>query len=206
MGVRNRQWPWFAIQVRAGSEKTANLQLENAGCESLFPVAKCTHCWSDCVEELGMPLFPGYLFCRMNPRHRLPILQVPGVIQIVGAGETPIPVGEEEIKAIQLVAKSGLATMPWPYLRAGHVVRIEDGPLKGLTGIVVKLRFGMKLVLSVKLLQQSVAVEIDRRWIGDVVLPRPRVNGPRRRMPPVPIDAGHLGVAANAAIEVTEAG
>ena len=113
-----------------------------------------------------MPLFPGYLFCRMNPHNRLPVLQTPGVIQIVGVGKSPIPVEEEEIAAIQRAEKSGLSVMPWPYLKVGHVARIEDGPLSGLTGIVVKIKSGLKLVLSVTLLQRSVAVEVDRHWLS----------------------------------------
>jgi len=95
----------------------------------------------------------------------------PGVIQIVGVGKTPIPVEEEEIAAIQRVGKSGLSTMPWPYIEVGHMARIEEGPLRGLSGIVVKIKSGMKLVLSVSLLQRSVAVEIDRKWVTDLQSP-----------------------------------
>lgn len=207
MGVHNRKWQWFAIRVRSATEKTVNLHLENAGYESFLPVAKCTHRWSDGTEEVEVPLFPGYLFCRMNPRHRQPILQASGVIQIFGVGEEPIPAEEEEIAAIQRVAKSGLASMPWPYLRVGHTARIEEGLLKGLKGIVIKLKSGMKLVLSVSLLQRSIAVEIDRRWIADVVISRPAIQGPQRGMlTPIPIDAGRLEVATDAAIKAAEAG
>jgi transcription antitermination factor NusG len=103
----------------------------------------------------------------MNPHNRLPVLMTPGVLQIVGVGKTPIPVEEEEIASIQRVGKSGLPTMPWPYLEVGNVVRIEEGPLRGLTGIVQKIKSGLKLVLSVSLLQRSVAVEIDRQWISN---------------------------------------
>jgi transcription antitermination factor NusG len=97
-------------------------------------------------------------------------------MQIVGVGKTPIPVAEEEIAAIQRVGKSGLSTMPWPYLEVGHIARIEDGPLRGMTGIVVKIKSGLKLVLSVNLLQRSVAVEIDRSWIGEAYPVRPTAN------------------------------
>jgi transcription antitermination factor NusG len=166
MGNHNQQWPWFAILVRTSREKTANLLLENAGYECFLPISKYMRRWSDRMKEVEVPLFPGYLFCRMNPHNRLPVLMTPGVIQIVGVGKTPIPVAEEEIAAIQRVGKSGLSTMPWPYLQVGHVARIEDGPLRGTTGIVIKIKSGLKLVLSVNLLQRSVAVEIDRSWIG----------------------------------------
>lgn len=132
--------------------------------------------WSDRMKEVEVPLFPGYLFCRMDPHNRLPVLMTPGVIQIVGVGKAPIPVGEEEIAAIQRVGKSGLSTMPWPYVQVGHVARIEDGPLRGMSGIVIKIKSGLKLVLSVNLLQRSVAVEIDRSWIGGAYPVRPTAN------------------------------
>jgi len=176
MSFRNKQWPWFAILARTGREKNAILLLENAGYECYLPVSKFTRRWSDRVKQIEVPLFPGYLFCRMNAQNRLPVLMTPGVIQIVGVGKMPIPVEEEEIAAIQRVEKSGLSAMPWPYMQVGHVARIEDGPLRGLTGIVVKIKSGTKLVLSVSLLQRSVAVELDRNWISGVHPGKPNAN------------------------------
>ncbi len=174
MRIRNhQQWPRFAIMARTGSEKSSSLLLENAGYECLLPVSKYTRHWSDRKKEVEVPLFPGYLFCRMDPYNRLPVLMTPGVIQIVGAGKTLIPVQEEEIVAIQRVVRNGLVTMPWPYLQVGQVARIEEGPLRGMTGIIVRIKSGMKLVLSVSLLQRSVAVEIDRSWISGVHPTRP---------------------------------
>jgi transcriptional antiterminator RfaH len=166
MHICTHQWPWFAILVRTGEEKSAALLLENGGYESFLPLSSCAGRYADGIEPTPLPLFPGYLFCRMNPQNRVPVLRTPGVIQIVGVSRTPIPVDEGEISAIQRAGKSGLATMPWPYLRAGIAARMEDGPLQGLTGIIVRIKFGMKLVLSVSLLQRSMAVEIDRSWIG----------------------------------------
>jgi transcription antitermination factor NusG len=176
MGIRNQQWPWFAILARTGREKNATMLLENAGYECYLPAIKFTRKWSDRLKEIELPLFPGYLFCRMNPQNRLPVLMTPGVIQIVGVGKTPVPVEEQEIAAIQHVGKSGISIMPWPYLQVGHVARIEDGPLRGMTGIVVRIKPGLKLVLSVSLLQRSIAVEIDRSWIGAAYPVRPAVH------------------------------
>src|SRR5712691_3957305 len=173
MRIRNQQWPWFAVMARTGREKSATLLLENAGYECFLPVSKYTRRWSDRMKEIEVPLFPGYLFCRMDPHNRLPVLMTPGVIQIVGAGKTLIPVGEGEIAAIQRVVKNGLSTMPWPYLQVGNVARIEEGPLRGMTGIIVRIKSGMKLVLSVSLLQRSVAVEVDRSWLSGVQPKRP---------------------------------
>ncbi len=193
MGVRAQQWPWFAILVRTGRERTANLLLENAGYECFLPVSKSARRWSDRTKVVEIPLFPGYLFCRMNPHNRLTVLMTPGVLQIVGVGKTPIPVEEEEIEAIQLVQKSGLSTMPWPYMQIGNVAQILEGPLRGLTGIVVRIKSGMKLVLSVSLLQRSVAVEVERNWVGEVQPGKSaEISAIHHRQSPALRDAVHL--------------
>ena len=190
MGTRFQQWPWFAILVRTGREKTANLLLENAGYECFLPVSKSTRRWSDRTKVTDVPLFPGYLFCRMNPHNRLTVLMTPGVIQIVGVGKTPVPVEEEEVEAIQRVQKSALAAMPWRYVQIGNAAQILDGPLRGLTGIIVKIKSGMKLVLSVSLLQRSVAVEVDRNWVGEVAVGKPAESSAiHRRQSPLLRDA-----------------
>jgi transcription antitermination factor NusG len=196
MGIHKQPWPWYAIQAKSSREKTASLLLENAGYECLVPISKYMRRWSDRMKEVEVPLFPGYFFCRMDPHNRLPVLMTPGVIQIVGVGKTPIPVEEEEIAAIQRVGKSGLPTMPWPYLEVGNVVRIEEGPLRGLTGIVLKIKSGVKLVLSVSLLQRSMAVEIERGWIGEVQPGKPSaIVAQAGRSEPISVHPIHLEAA-----------
>ena len=165
MVFSSQKCPWFAVQVKSCREKFTSLHLENSGYECYLPMAKCIRRWSDRFKELDVPLFPGYLFCRMNPHNRLPILMTPGVIQIVGTGKTPIPVDEEEIEAIHRVTSSDLSSMPWPYLQVGEMAQIMRGPLQGLSGIIVRIKSGLKLVLSVSLLQRSVAVQVERAWV-----------------------------------------
>ena len=165
MSTWNHPWPWYAILTKTGREKNARFLLENSGFECYLPVSKSRRKWSDRSMEVEVPLFPGYLFCRMNPNDRLPVLITPGVVQIVGTGKTPIPIEEQEIAALQRVGRSELSTMPWPYLQVGQMARIEGGPLQGMSGIVVRIKSGLKLVLSVQLLQRSIAVEIDHTWV-----------------------------------------
>jgi transcription antitermination factor NusG len=176
VNLRDKPWPWFAILARGGRERNAKAHLEGAGYQCYVPLRRCTRRWSDRTKEIQLPLFPGYLFCRMDPHNRLPILMTPGVIHIVGVGKTPIPVDENEMASIQRLERSSLAITPWPYPEMGGVARIEEGPLKGLTGIVVRIKSGLKLVLSVSLLQRAVAVEIDRRWIAATIPTRSAVD------------------------------
>lgn len=166
--------PWFAVQTRARYENFAAKQLDGRGYEVFLPFYQCQRRWSDRMQEFEMPLFPGYLFCRFNLLDRLPILTTPGVIQIVGIGKTPIPVDEQEVSALQGAVKAGLPRHPWPFLKVGQRVRVEDGPLRGLEGVLLHVKGRYRLVLSVTLLQRSVAVEVESAWVTP--LPQPTIR------------------------------
>jgi transcription antitermination factor NusG len=152
---------WFAVHVRARRELGISQQLQSQGHEWFLPLYSCKKYWSDRVRTVQLPLFPGYVFCRFNPLDRLPILKIPGVIQIVGFNRQPVAVDEDEIRSIQVLAASGLSHEPWPYLKVGDRVRIETGPLRGLEGLLADVQGNRRLVLCVSLLQRSVAVKID---------------------------------------------
>jgi len=153
--------PWYALHVRTRHEVGVSAHLRGMGYEDFLPLHKSRTRWSDRVKETETPLFPGYLFCRFDPQNRLPILKTPGVIQVVGYSRQPIPVEEAEIEAIQALVASGIPSQPWPYLEVGDKVRIGSGPLRGREGILVEFKGRHRLILSVALLQRSVAVEID---------------------------------------------
>jgi transcription antitermination factor NusG len=180
-------FPWFALQVRARHEQGVAAHLDGIGFEWFLPLYKCRKRWSDRIKEAEVPLFPGYLFCRLNPQDRLPILKTPGVVQIVGYNRQPVPVDEVEIMALQRLVSSGMPNHPWPYLEVGEQVRIESGPLRGLEGRVVEFKGNHRLVLSVKLLQRSVAVEMDSAFVESVRASRePRLEKAYAQTRPLP--------------------
>jgi transcription antitermination factor NusG len=155
---------WYAIRVKSRCEKIAATMAQNRGFEEFLPLYQCRHRWSDRVKSVELPLFPGYIFCRLNPEHRLPLLTIPGVLHLVGIGKIPAPIEDTEISAIQSAVRSGLSAEPWSYLEVGQRVRLEDGPLVGLEGILVEAHKEQRLVVSVTLLRRSVAVAIERHW------------------------------------------
>ena len=176
--TENINHSWYALRVRSRCENTVATHLGGRGYEWFLPLYKCRHRWSDRFKEIELPLFPGYVFCRFNVLHRLPILTVPGVVRIVGFGRTPVPVDQTEIAAIRAAAKSGLPRQPWPFLQVGQKVRIEDGPLCGIEGILLSFKGHRRLVLSVTLLQRSVAVEVDGAWVQAVAYKHCACGGP----------------------------
>jgi transcription antitermination factor NusG len=158
-------FPWYALHVRPRFEKIIASTLAGKGIEGFLPLYCHRRRWSDRMKEVYLPLFPGYLFCRIDMNKRLPVLITPGVMQIVGIGKAPHPVDESEIAALQAIVLSGLQTEPRSYLNIGEKVRIEVGPLAGVEGILTALKGSRRLVVSVSLLQRSVSVELDESWI-----------------------------------------
>jgi len=159
---RNR---WFALRVKPRFEKTVATIARNKGYEEFLPLYQCRRRWSDRFQSVELPLFPGYLFCQLNPEFRLPLLTIPGALHFIGIGRIPAPIEDEEIAALQAAMRCGLWAEPWPFLNVGQRVRLEEGPLAGLEGLLIEVRKKQRLIVSVTLLKRSVAVEIERDWV-----------------------------------------
>jgi transcription antitermination factor NusG len=158
-------WSWYAIQVHSKWEGRVSAVLHAKGYEEFPALYRGQRKWADRVKESDFPLFPGYVFCRFNSSERLlPILTTPGVLKIVGAGNVPIAIADEQIAAIQTIIRSGLPSSSVPLVTVGCRVVVEHGPLKGIEGIVLATDKRSRLAISVELLQRSVVVEIEREW------------------------------------------
>jgi len=166
--VPSKGFPWFALRTRSNFEKTAFEVLRGKGYEVFLPLYQSRRQWSDRTKIIERPLFPGYLFCRFATEDRLPVLVTPGVVNVIGAGRTPLPVPEYEVAAVQRIISSGLPARPWPFVRVGQKVVIERGPLAGIEGILESVRNSYRFVVSVGLLQRAVAAEVDADWVRPV--------------------------------------
>jgi len=155
---------WFALRVQSHCEKVVATIARNNGFEEFLPLHKSRRRWSDRLKALELRLFPRYIFCRLDPQRRLPLLTIPGVLHFVGIGKTPSPIEDMAIAAIRTAVGSGVLTEPWPFLDAGQRVRLADGPLAGLEGILVETPQRQQVVVSVTLLKRSVAVAIESHW------------------------------------------
>jgi len=161
----NSPLPWFAVRVKSNYEKRVSTTLHGKGFEEFVPMYRARRQWSDRIKMVDLPLFAGYLFCRLDLSKRLSLLTTPGFLYLVGKGRTPEPVDENEISAIQRVVSSGLPLSPWPSLVVGQKVRLERGPLRGVEGVVSKIADEHRIYVNATLLQRSVCVEVDPDWI-----------------------------------------
>ena len=157
---------WYALRVKSRREKHVAASACNKGFDAYLPLYACRHRWSDRFKLVELPLFPGYVFCRLNVARRLPVLTIPGVLHIVSIGKTPIPIDEVEIAAIRAATDSKLSVEPYPFMQVGQRVRLQSGPLTGFEGILLAGLGQKRVVISLSVLKRSVVMEIEPWWLA----------------------------------------
>ena len=152
---------WYAVYTRSRHEKSVAARLEEKRIEVFLPLRKVLRRWKDRRKEVLMPLFSSYVFVRIPFIRKLSVLQTPGVVQILSEKGKPMSIPEDQITSIQKLVESGLSYDPYPYLKEGTLISVVRGPLSGVEGILVEKRKKHPLVLSVDLIQQSAALQVD---------------------------------------------
>ncbi len=154
---------WYAIHTRARHEKRIDVSLRQAGIDTFLPLMREVHHWSDRRKEVELPLFPCYLFVHLVPgaQTRLNVLKTPGVLDFVGGLGSGAVIPDHEIEQVRSVVVRQGSFFPSPFLKAGQRVRIRGGALDGVEGILSSHKGASTLVVSVQLIQRSVAVLIE---------------------------------------------
>ena len=161
---------WYAIWTKSHSEQLVADQLSAKGLEVFLPKLSVWSRRGGVKHLIQVPMFTGYVFLNeaVDKNTYLDVIKARGVVRLLGERWDRLsPVSHHEIEALQAVIDAGLTITPHSYLREGQRVRITAGPLKGVEGLLVenKAEKGI-LVLSVDLLQRSVAVQIDCTWVA----------------------------------------
>lgn len=152
---------WFAAHVRSRHEKKVALQLENSHLECFLPLYEARHRWQDRNATVSLPLFPGYVFARIHAEERMRVVTVSGVVSLVGVHGRPSPIAADEIETLRRCLSHDGKLQPHPYLAAGRRVRIKSGPFADAEGVLSRRKGHSRLVLSIHLIERSVAVEVD---------------------------------------------
>ncbi len=174
--------PWFALQVRSGRESYVANLLESKGLSVFCPTYTSQVATARGARRKTSALFSGYLFCRIDMDNRMPVLGTTWVGSIVGTGRTPIPVPEEEVAALETLVANASEILPHEFLDIGQRVRVLSGPLTGLEGIVSDLKNPRRVVVSITLLQRSVAAEIDSHTVEPLAGSAPEQRFMQRRV------------------------
>lgn len=157
---------WYAGYTAARHEKRVAEHLEQRRVEHFLPLYQTVHRWNNGRHRVQLPLFPSYLFVRIALRDRLRVLEVPGFVRLVGFSGSPSPLPEIDICKMRDALQAGVSAEPYPYLTAGKRVEIRNGPLQGMTGILLRRQNKYRIVICVDLIMRSMAVEVE---VDDVV-------------------------------------
>jgi transcription antitermination factor NusG len=154
---------WFAIRTRARHEKTVAKQFETSRVESFLPLCTEMRSWSDRRKEVDLPLFPGYVFVRFsNTSHmRLLVFQARGVVGFVGPNNRATAIPAKQIEALRSLVDARVDLRPHPYLNVGQKIRIQNGALQGMEGVLVRVASDESLIVSVDLIHKSVAIRLE---------------------------------------------
>ena len=171
---------WHALYTRHQHEKVVARVLENKGFEIFLPLYPTARRWKDRTKQLSLPLFPCYVFLRGGLDRWLDIISTLGIHSFVGSDGQPATIPETEIDAVRKGVEKGVRVEPHPFLRCGDWVRVKSGPLEGIEGILLRKKNLFRLVLSVELLEKSVALEVDA-WAVERIT-RPKADGPPRAL------------------------
>lgn len=161
---------WYAFRVRPRHEKKVALHLGEEREECFLPLVRRSRIWANRPAHVDLPLIPGYVFCRSHRFGLLPILKIPGVLDVIRVGNSPASIPNEEIDALERAIKASVPLEPCPFIEAGQTVTIRNGPLAGVSGIVTERRNSKQLVLSVALLRRSVLVHVDPSSLDEEAL------------------------------------
>jgi len=165
---QSRMANWYAAYTAPRHEKSAARQLQLSQLECFLPLYSTVRRWKNRTRvRLDLPLFPSYVFVRMTRREYARALAVPGIINLVGSGRSPSPLPDSDIESLRHGLPDGKVA-PHPFLVAGEKARITCGPFAGMTGILVRQKNQFRVVLTLELIKQSVAVEIDSDEIEPV--------------------------------------
>lgn len=164
---------WYAVYTKFHHEKSAAGLLEKKEFEVFMPVYRTVHRWKDRNQLVVLPLFPCYLFLRMELARKLEVLRCAGVRWFVENAGLACPVPDSQIEAVRRICSVATRFQPHPFLKQGDLVRVLKGPLSGMEGFFVRRKGQYRVVVTVDLLCKSVAVEVD---LADIEL----VNANRR--------------------------
>lgn len=163
---------WYAVHTRHQHEKLVARTLVNKGFEVFLPLYTEVRQWRDRAKRVELPLFSCYVFLRGDLDRRLAILTTPGVHRMVATGGKLSGIPEEEIQAVRSVIENRVNVEPHPFLKCGDLVRVKAGALTGLEGFLVRKKGQTRLIISVSLLERSVAAEVDAGTVERVARPQ----------------------------------
>lgn len=152
---------WYAVFTVPQNEKSALRNLDLREVESFLPTYESVRVWKNRQRKMvPLPLFPSYLFVRINSGERVKVLQSPGVLHIVGKGRESVPLPDLEVEFLRSDFIRGRIER-YRELVIGEKVRVKSGVMQGVCGTLVRKGGGTRFVVTLQLINQHAAIQVD---------------------------------------------
>ena len=169
---------WYAGYTAARHEKRVAEHFQQRGVEHFLPLYETIHRWNNGRHRVQLPLFPSYIFVRIALQDKLRVLEVPGFVRLVGFNSVPCALPEGDIEKMKDAFSRGALAEPYPYLSVGTRVEVRNGPLQGMTGILLRRQNKYRVVISVDLIMRSMIVEVEASDVVPIRNAASRVDRP----------------------------
>ncbi len=163
---------WYVLSTKSNHERQAEQNIRRMGVQCFLPLLQEQRIIRCKVKTIIAPLFPGYLFVRINlSEHYRAVKYARGVRKIVEFGATPVEVDSAVIDDIKnrLASPEASALGMQKELSRGQLVQIKDGPFVGLEAVFMREMSGHQramVFLRTLALQARVVLEIDQLTPG----------------------------------------
>lgn len=159
---------WYAVYTYPRHEKVVAKHLEDARVEAFLPIFKSCSRWKDRSVEISRPLFPGYVFTRITMGDRSKVMSIPSVVRILSFNGRPAEIPSQEIESVRLCVEYGATLEAHPVPEVGERARVCAGVFEGVEGIVLNRKNKCKVIISISLIHQAIALEIDSKYLEPV--------------------------------------
>jgi len=171
-GSHSDEIPWYVLHTGCHHEVQVEKRLRQIGLEVFLPLYTMLSRRRDRKKLLQVPLFPGYLFVHdaLETPNCYDVLNLPGVVRILASCDRLLPVPRETIESVKLVVAGDRPFYPYHCLQKGKQVRVLEGPLTGVRGIILEAKEEKrKVVIEVELFRRAMAVELEEEAVEALV-------------------------------------
>ena len=165
----NKQKSWIAVYTKARHEKIVKEEFIKKGFETYLPLLRERRKWSDRKKWVEFPMFRSYVFVRIYLNEILPVLETSGVVRIISFGLKPAVINDKHITNIKLILNGGYKPQNTDYFTRGDKVIVNQGPLKGIHGEIVRMDNHDRLILRINEIKNAISVKIEKQFLKILV-------------------------------------
>lgn len=158
---------WHALYVRQKYERTISAKLDELGVENLLPLTKVLRVYKSQKRRVIVPMFPGYIFIKVQPGKRHHVTNLNGVYGFVKLGHEFQKVQDREIENIRILLENmdNYRDMrPEEYITRGSLIDVKEGPLCGMRGLVTGNK-GNRILVSLDSIRTAISISVPQHQV-----------------------------------------